>query len=317
MGRWHAHASVRAGGRLTAVVDPDTGAAQSLARSYPTARAVASLDEALADTAGGVVHICTPADSHAELAERALEGGAHVLVEKPLTPHLATTERILELAEGRGLLACPCHQYVFQRGTAIARESLDAIGPLVHAEAVACSAGGRGRPRSDLDQIALEIVPHALSVLQHLLPADVGAAGWRTLRPREGELRAESLLEGLPVSLVVSMNGRPPRNELRLIGMRGTIRVDFFHGFATVQRARVSRIQKLAEPFRASVSTASAAAINLGIRAAMREPAYPGLRALIGRLYLAVQDRSLPPIPGEDSLAVARAWQRMSETLDQ
>jgi predicted dehydrogenase len=44
------------------------------------------------------VIICTPPDSHADIAVRALEAGKHVIVEKPMAPTLADCRRMIEAA---------------------------------------------------------------------------------------------------------------------------------------------------------------------------------------------------------------------------
>src|SRR6185369_2741843 len=47
--------------------------------------------------------IATPNDTHAALAKRALAAGKHVVVDKPFTVTTAEAERLMALAERRGL----------------------------------------------------------------------------------------------------------------------------------------------------------------------------------------------------------------------
>lgn len=302
MGRWHARELQRAGGELVGVADLDRGAAERLARE-PGERSLDALLERRPD----VVHVCTPPDSHAELVERSLGAGAHVLCEKPLAPDAAATERLLALAAERRLLLCPVHQYLFQSGFERTVAALPGLGPLLHADVTACSAGGEGRHSAELDEVVAENVPHALAVLERLLPGGVGELAWDVRRPRSGELRATATAGEATVSLLVSLAGRPTANALRLTGTGGTAHLDFFHGFATIEGDGVSRARKVTHPFALAGATAACAAANLARRAARGEPAYPGLRALIALLYAAIQTGGASPIPPEEILAVARA----------
>src|SRR5437879_404546 len=84
MGRWHADALVRAGGRLSLVVDADPQRARRLAARYPNCRATTTLGADAGDSIVDVVHICTPTDTHETLASQAVQNHMRALVEKPL-----------------------------------------------------------------------------------------------------------------------------------------------------------------------------------------------------------------------------------------
>src|SRR5438067_781469 len=78
MGRWHARAARRAGGRLRYVVDRDLRRASALKGASHGARAVTTIGAALADPAVGIVHVCTPSGTHAAPVASAIEAGCHV-----------------------------------------------------------------------------------------------------------------------------------------------------------------------------------------------------------------------------------------------
>jgi predicted dehydrogenase len=230
-----------------------------------------------------------------------------VLVEKPLAPTATATAKLLDLAAARGRLLCPVHQFLFQPGVLGAQSALPAIGPLLHAEVVSCSAGADGCPDGERDRVAAEILPHPLALLARVLPAPLAAADWHLDHPAAGELRATGSLGGCSFTILVSMRGRPTTNVLRLIGERGTVHVDLFHGFHVVEAGAVSRARKIAHPFLLSGATLRAATRNLLSRAARREVAYPGLRELTRRFYNAVRRGAEPPISPRETLDVATA----------
>jgi predicted dehydrogenase len=311
MGRWHAHAARRAGAVVRAVVDSDTARARSLAGASGGARACTGLEEALAAGPVDVAHVCTPPDTHEALADAALAAGCHVLVEKPLAPDLVATRRLLAAAEAAGRLLCPVHQFLFQRGVLRAQALLPSFGPLRHFEMRVCSAGAEGRPDGERDAVALDILPHALALAVRFCPAPITEGDWRLRRAAPGELLADGLVGGVSVSVHVSMGGRPPVNQLRLVAERGSIHADLFHGFAYAERGAASRSGKIMRPFVVAVQQGAAATGNLLRRALRDEPAYPGLRELVRRFYAAAAGETPTPIAPEETLAVAAVWDRL------
>lgn len=334
MGRWHAYEIARVGGRVVAVVDPDLERARRLADRAGPAAAVADLDELpdlddpghLAAEAGGtVVHVCTPPGTHEPLVERALRGGRHVLVEKPLAGDAAVTERLLGEARDRGLLLGPVHQLPFQPGVRKLLGERDRLGDVLHLIGEARSAGAEGRSDADRDRIALEILPHFLSLAHRFLPYGLAGIRWRTSRPRAGELSAEGEVGGVGVHLLVSMGGRPPANQWTVIGTHATGRADLFHGHAVIEPGGTSRAWKAARPFALAGVEFAGASANLLKRGVGRQPAYPGLRELIRAFHAAAAEGgaaegaaaagggSEGPVAEAEILAVARALDRIAE----
>jgi predicted dehydrogenase len=306
MGRWHASYAVRAGARVASVVDRDPDAAHRLASRHRGASAYPDLAAMLEATLPDAAHVCTPTGTHAEIARRLLTHGMHVLVEKPLAGSLDETEALLRDAEAHAVLVCPVYQFPFQRGFERARERLAAMGRAIRAELTVCSAGG-DRLRGGGDALVQEILPHLPSILCALLqetPDDL--ATWRAVRVGEGEFAADGRFGSVYASVSISAHARPPRCEARLFCERGTLLLDFLHGYLSVQRDRAGRSGKIVGPFAAAASQSLAAAGNLARRFVVREPAYPGLMRLISAFYAAARGGKHWPVPRETILSVAR-----------
>lgn len=312
MGRWHAHAINAIGVPVNAIVDDDIGRATVLAKKYG-AIASTSIESTFAEHPIAV-HICTPPASHAEVAAKAIAANTNVLIEKPFATSLAETITLLALAKAAGVIACPVHQLVFQRGTRAAIDRLSEFGPLLHADFVACSAGADQVPALRA-QLALDILPHPLSVLQRFLAGSLDAAKWHATSPVAGEVRIAGECGQVTIGILVSAGGRPTRNTARLIGERGTMHLDFFHGFSAFERPSVSRIRKAARPFALSVGMFASAASNLVRRASAGEPAYPGLRDLVREFYGAVDRGEGSPISPDDVRDLSRATELLSGLL--
>jgi predicted dehydrogenase len=75
-----------------------------LARLRPGLRSVPSLDELLDDAAVEVVVVVTPPATHAELTERLLAAGRHVVCEKPLAADAPAAAGLFAMAEEAGLM---------------------------------------------------------------------------------------------------------------------------------------------------------------------------------------------------------------------
>jgi len=81
-----------------------------------------------------VVDICTPGDSHVEVAIAAAEAKKVVFCEKPLANTLPEAERMLSAVERAGVLHMLCHNYRRVPAVALAKEliSADVLGKIRH-----------------------------------------------------------------------------------------------------------------------------------------------------------------------------------------
>ncbi len=104
VGGIHARALAElAGSELAGVCDSDLARAEGLAARLGT-RAFDRVESMLAACAPEVVAIATPHPLHAGAAVAAMDGGAHVIVEKPLAVTVADCDRMLAAARANGVL---------------------------------------------------------------------------------------------------------------------------------------------------------------------------------------------------------------------
>lgn len=305
MGYWHAHALEKSGGEVAAVADFDIERAKSLAAKYPNASAFNGVEEMLASQSLDVLHVCSPTESHRAIAEAAIRAGVHLLVEKPVAATANETAELYELAAEFNILVCPVHQFIFQDSAADSARLLPQIGELVHLDAKICSAGGAGLSDEKLDLIAIDILPHPLSLMQKFLPGGISGVDWNVWRPAAGELRISGLTEKPSLSILISMNSRPTVNSFHAYGTNGMLHLDLFHGFSTLESGGASRPKKLLRPFDFAMRSFLAATLNLAKRILKREAAYPGLRRLIREFYAAVNLRTEPPISPWQAIEIA------------
>jgi predicted dehydrogenase len=316
MGRWHAHAAEKAGARVVGVVDVDMDAASRLSNRCSTAVPFVDIEQMLVRSNPAVVHICSPKTNHYSIAQTLISSGCHLLIEKPMTCTALETESLFESAAAYGVYVNPVHQFAFQDGVLKARRLLPRIGRLIDISAVVASAGGAGSPADQLDELAADVLPHPLSMIQLFLPGQLSGISWTTLSPAHGELRILGEVSGITLSVLVSFNARPSANYLVIRGMQGTIWVNLFHGYSFIESGAVSRHRKLVGPFMRSFKECASAASNLASRFIRNEPAYPGLQRLVRSFYDAVRTNVLPPISRSDSLEIAQVRDELVNTLD-
>ena len=89
--------------RLRAVAARDTARAAALATRFGFETSFGSYEELAADPETDLVYIATPNTLHAPHSRLCLEGGKHVLCEKPFTANAHEAEEVLALARSCGL----------------------------------------------------------------------------------------------------------------------------------------------------------------------------------------------------------------------
>jgi len=90
--------------RIDAVVEPDPERARLARKLVPGASVYTDIEPALGRGDLDFVDICTPSYSHADLAERALGAGLHVLCEKPLVTSFESLEKMESVRPPRCVL---------------------------------------------------------------------------------------------------------------------------------------------------------------------------------------------------------------------
>ncbi|MDA1195428.1 MAG: Gfo/Idh/MocA family oxidoreductase [Planctomycetota bacterium] len=172
------------GATLAWVVDPDPARLEAAALLAPRARCTQDLEEALADPRVDALVIASPGPTHHEVARAGIAAGKHVLVEKPLTPCVATSRDLVRRARKAGVLLGVGHILVHHPAVQAMARATKARGfgaiRYIHA-----TRTNLGRIRSDEGALA-SLAPHDISVMAHLLgtwPVGVQARGARHVQP--------------------------------------------------------------------------------------------------------------------------------------
>jgi predicted dehydrogenase len=227
---------------LVAVCDLDEERARTAARRYGI-QAVFDVEELLAEGNLDWVHVCTPVQTHLDIARLAIEAGVPVNIEKPVTETVAEAEELTRLSENYGVPVSVTHQHRFDPAMRAAEARLRA-GELGELRAANLLYTGETPPdQANRGEWAFDLVggefeeglPHPLYIL-------LGAAGY----PEEGTIQALTQLhgeyersfgyDGTTVSYrsesgtlasVTCLGGAPPQKILFLHGADRSLNVDF------------------------------------------------------------------------------------------
>ena len=125
---------------MRVVVGRDAGRAAEAAARLGWAESSADWREVVARDDVDLVDVCTPGDSHAEIAIAALEAGKHVLCEKPLANSVEEAEQMVAAAEraaAQGVRAMVGFTYRRVPAVALARQLVQEgrIGEIRHVRA--------------------------------------------------------------------------------------------------------------------------------------------------------------------------------------
>jgi predicted dehydrogenase/nucleoside-diphosphate-sugar epimerase len=282
------------------------------------ARLVTDADGLLNDVHPDVVHIVTPPDTHASLAMRALHAGCHVYVEKPFTPTRAEASAVLELAAERRLLVCAGHQCLFERPAVAARETLPALGRLVHAESYFSFRMVR-RTITPANQVR-DLLPHAVYPLVDQLRLGTGLS----VAPisvssveayPDGDVYALLRLGDCTGILIVTLRGRPVEQYQHLVGTNGWMRADYIAQSATTLLGTGAGPGVLITPYRRAFQTLTGATAGFSRLIFGGNGAYAGLELLIERFYQSIMAGAAPPIAPRAILDTVHICERIGTML--
>jgi predicted dehydrogenase/nucleoside-diphosphate-sugar epimerase len=286
-------------------------------RAFPSVQAL--LTEARPD----IVHVCTPPGAHFEAAYAALDGGAHVYVEKPFALTADDAQALVDLAQSRRLLVCAGHQLLRDPAfdTLLARAA--GLGTLVQADShfafrpVRVSATRGGPPA--LARQLVDIMPHPLYSLVRVLERFAAAGqpielAWAQAEPidLQAVLRAGKLTGRLSVSL----RARPVASSLTLTGTEGSLTCDFVRSIVFgVANPGTEALEKVLNPIAEGAQLMARTGLSLARRLRSRT-SYPGLHELVGAFYRAVATGGASPVSPDHLLRVAGLFEDLAARID-
>jgi predicted dehydrogenase len=315
---------------VEAVCDLSGVMAEATAEQFGVSRWFTDHREMLRSVQPDVVHVTTPPQSHACLADDALRSGAHVFVEKPIVADRSDLSELQDLARERGGHLIEDYNYLFNPSVRRIHELLAGgeLGEVVHVEAsFFVDLLGEGSRHGDPN------TPHAFAAMPGGPVADFVTHLAYLAESFVGEFRSvetswSKRVAGTPLrwdefrglidgergtaSIGFSARAQPDVFWLRVHGTRLRASASLFEPLLAIEKLRGGPRPLL--PVRNGFSVAGAyarsAAAGLWRKLAGRPVTYAGLWELLRRFYRALGAGDDPPISPRQIAAVNRlVWQ--------
>jgi len=181
-------------GVLEVLCDKDEDTLRRFEKQYPGLETCPSMDEVLLQKDVTAVVIATPAETHFELARRALNAGKHVYVEKPLVLHEEEGEELIRIAEANNLTLMVGHLLQYHPVFVKLRELVRA-GELGRINYIYSHRLNLGKIRRE-ENILWSFAPHDISIILTLageFPEGVLATGANYLHKKIADVTTTHL----------------------------------------------------------------------------------------------------------------------------
>lgn len=310
--------------RLVGVCDLSPAVADFAARKFNAQAPYTDYARMLADAAPDVVHVLTPAATHARLVSDCLAAGAHVIVEKPVAPTHAQFMALWALAQSKNRRLIEDHNYRFNEPV-LAMQKLvanDTLGEVREVEVRMSlplrEPGNRyadaGLPHSSHALpagVLHEFITHLAYLALRFMPAvDRVAARWSN-QGSDGLFKFDDLDAMIFAGAVhgrirFSSAGGPDVFMLSVRGTRGWATADLFGPYLHVVAPRGGRraagpLHLLAQGW--DLTTAGIRGLRNRV---MQRTAYEGLQTFLSLTYDALCRGEEPPVSFADMDGASR-----------
>lgn len=205
-------------GVLNLVCDASETMLEKVRERYPGVRTQSDVNSALDDQRIKAVVLATPAETHCDLAMRAIEAGKDVLVEKPLTLDVADGRRLVQLAKERGAILMVGHLLEYHPAVLRLRELIES-GELGELRYIYSNRLNLGKVRRE-ENILWSFAPHDIAIILRLVgasPTRVTAIGGAYLQPRIADVTVTNIEFPTGVRAHIFVSWLHPYKEQRLV----------------------------------------------------------------------------------------------------
>ncbi|WP_440991957.1 Gfo/Idh/MocA family protein [Haloarchaeobius baliensis] len=312
-------------------LDTETARAAGVEHDVPWYDDVDEAYESLPD----IVHVNTPVFTHAELTKRALHGGSHVLVEKPMAMTVAECEQMQAAAEETGRKLCVVHNNLFFDPM---RAVMERVADGKYGDLVTVRSFLGGQPNPDAPHRGWtddshggpigDRLPHPIYLVTHFMDDVSDADVTITSTTDDGDVLGVTVAlsqddrVGLSGTITASEHAIPSKRAT-VIGEDRLAVVDLFN-YAAVEYSTVDRsaVSIVADNARAAGQLVTSTVGNvLGYALDQRGPgskyAAPGHYALVEQFVDAIVHDREPPVTAADGIRCVTLLERIEAAREE
>ena len=296
-----------------AIIERDPERRMALSESFPSATSYGRLDDALDHIDAAIV--ATPPRSHKRIAERLLESGKDVLVEKPLATSVAESEELIAAAEAQQLILMSGHTFEYNPAVQVLRHAVDS-GELGELHYIDSSRLNLGLYQSDVN-VLWDLAPHDISIINYLLRSEpTQVEVWATAHAQHeledvAYLRLHYELVGVIANIHVSW--LYPR-KVRQTAVIGNLKMAVYDDMDVEQRVRIYDKSVAAAAPEAPAGSQPMSYRYGGIRSPFVEPTEP--LAIEDQHFIdCIRSRKRPSSDGHAGLRVVRVLEAADKAL--
>jgi predicted dehydrogenase len=314
---------------LAAVCDLSRATARFAQERFRAGQSYTDAGRMLGEVRPEAVHILTPPQTHAPLVRLAIDAGAHVVCEKPMTETAARTEELLAYARRRGKLLIENRNLLFNDAVRaidafVVQGRLGSVREVDVLLSLDLAAGPFGDLNLEGPGVPLpggavhDFLPHLAYLFLHFAgrpetPVEVhGVLENRSGNRRVGFDHVDVLVraEEARGRLRIASDLKPDCFRLAVRGTKGSVETDLYNPFLRLEGLPNVGKRAPLEQIGSGLKLARAGVRNLKDKV-LQHGTYHGLPRMLEAVYQALRSGTAPPASEADMIAVARLVDRI------
>jgi len=313
------------------VLDTNREQAAKRAQQFAVPRVFDNLADLIKEC--DIVDVCTPPGSHAAIAEQAIEGGRHLVMEKPVVTKLADWERIVPQARAANTKIAVIHNVKYLPSVRLAKQWVTEgrIGDVIRIQREFLTSAEHDRMLVGNDHWShslpggrwFETLPHEL-YLTHWFAGPLELSNVTALSTPTAPAGAPAdevivtLAGGRTIaSFHFSAHCLENRRTLTVQGTKGRIFVDLLSDFATISTREDSKIRRAVGrtivEAGATIARAAPDRARYGLRKLRKDSPHLRIIQALGRHLI---DNAEEPTPLDEVDYVIRNCDRIGREID-